>query len=163
MWDSTADRFEMLGRIMYFDFCTYLRALLVKIDRATMLASLESRAPYLHQPLARFAFALPDALRTRGLRTKPLLKAMARRYLPRGIVARRKRGLSVPISRLMRSELRAEFDRHVRDERFEQIGLLPTGRVGELVSEHTAGRANHARALWTLLVLGLWTEQWTGA
>ncbi|MCH8137606.1 MAG: cadherin-like domain-containing protein, partial [Proteobacteria bacterium] len=68
--------------------------------------------------------------------------------------ARRKRGLSVPISRLMQSELRAEFDRHVRDERFEQIGLLPTGRVSELVSEHTTGRANHARALWSVLTRG---------
>jgi asparagine synthase (glutamine-hydrolysing) len=148
---------------MYFDYSTYLRALLAKIDRATMLSSLESRAPFLDPLVRRFAFALPDHLKTDGLRTKPLLKHVASRYLPRRIVHRRKRGLSVPVNQLMRTELRAEFDRLVCDERFEPLGLLPPGLVGELVSQHRDRHANHGRALWTLLVLGMWTEHWMGA
>jgi asparagine synthase (glutamine-hydrolysing) len=163
IWGASVDRFDDLSRVMYFDYCTYLRALLAKIDRATMLSSLESRAPYLDPRVRCCAFALPDHLKTDGLRTKPLLKHVASRYLPRNIVRRRKRGLSVPVNQIMRTELRAEFDSLVRDERFEHLGLLPPGLVGELVSQHRDRHADHGRALWTLLVLGMWTERWMGA
>ncbi len=163
IWEASSDRFDDLSRVMHFDYCTYLRALLAKIDRATMLSSLESRAPYLDPRVRHFAFGLPDHLKTYGLQTKPLLKHVASRYLPRRIVRRRKRGLSVPVNQLMRTELRAEFDSLVCDERFEQLGLLPPGLVGELVSQHRDRHADHGRALWTLLVLGMWTEHWMGA
>jgi len=86
IWDASIGRFDDLSRFMYFDYSTYLRALLAKIDRATMLSSLESRAPFLDPLVRRFAFALPDHLKTDGLRTKPLLKHVASRYLPRRIV-----------------------------------------------------------------------------
>ena len=163
IWQASVDRFDNLSRFMYFDYCTYLRALLAKIDRATMLSSLESRAPYLDPRVRHFAFGLPDHLKVDGIQTKPLLKHVASRYLPRRIVRQRKRGLSVPVNQLMRTELRDDFDRVVRDERFEHMGLLPPGRVGELISQHRARRADHGRALWTLLVLGMWTEHWMGA
>jgi asparagine synthase (glutamine-hydrolysing) len=163
IWQKSAQSFTELSRMMYLDYCTYLRALLVKIDRATMLASLESRAPYLDGTVTGFAWALPDRLKVRGIRTKVLLKQVAMRYLPGRIVHRRKRGLSVPVSQLMGRELCAEFERHVCDDRFAHLDLFPPGRVGEIVSEHETGRAHHARALWTLMVLGMWTEKWTGA
>jgi len=162
IWEASAGHLDDITQVMYFDYCTYLRALLAKIDRATMWSSLESRAPYLDPHLTRFAFGLPDHLKIGGLRTKPLLKRVASRYLPRRIVHQRKRGLSVPITQIMRTALRTEFDRLVRDERFEQLGLLPPGRVGELVSQHRDRRADHGRALWTLLVLAMWTEHWMG-
>jgi asparagine synthase (glutamine-hydrolysing) len=162
IWEASAGH-DTLGRFMYFDSCTYLRALLAKIDRATMLSSLESRAPYLDPHLRRFAFGLPDDLKVSTLQTKSLLKRVASRYLPRRIVHQRKRGLSVPVTQIMRTELRSEFDRLVRDERFEHLGLLPPGRVGELVSQHRDRHADHGRALWTLLVLGMWTDRWMGA
>ncbi len=162
LWDETAG-LEPLTRFMAFDYSTYLReGLLPKVDRATMLASLEARAPFLDPEVTRFAFTLPDNLKVRGLRTKVLLKRTAVRYLPRHVVHRRKRGLSVPINQLMRHELRREYDQHLREERFEDWDLLPPGRVGELVSEHRSRRADHGRALWTLLVLGMWTEHWMG-
>ena len=163
LWEASIGRFDDLSRVMYFDYSTYLRALLAKIDRATMLSSLESRAPYLDPLVRHFAFALPDHLKTDGVRTKPLLKHVASRYLPRRLVHRRKRGLSVPVNQLMRTELRVEFDRLVCDERFEPLGLLPPGLVSELVSQHRDRHADHGRALWTLLVLGMWTEHWMGA
>lgn len=158
--DASADP---LRQVMLFDYLTYLRDnLLVKVDRATMLVSLEARAPYLDRELATFALSLDPGLKVRGLQTKWLLKRVARTLLPRSIVRRRKRGLSVPIAQWINRGLKTEVDRLLAPERLRREGVLRERRVRQLLSEHRAGRANHARPLWTLLVYETWRERWLG-
>src|SRR6266850_1362341 len=82
---------NVLDLAMRWDYASYLRDhLLAKIDRATSLVALESRAPYLDADLTRLAWRLPPDLKVHGLTTKPLLRQVARRWLPRAIVDRRK-------------------------------------------------------------------------
>jgi asparagine synthase (glutamine-hydrolysing) len=148
---------------MLFDYLTYLRdGLLTKIDRTTMLCSVEARAPYLDGQLADFAFRLPTYLRVRGLTTKWLLKEVARDWLPRRIVRRRKRGMSIPLAHWLNDGLRTEVDRLLSPQRLRRAGLLPHARVRQLLAEHRSGRVNHGRALWPLIVLELWRERWLG-
>jgi asparagine synthase (glutamine-hydrolysing) len=155
---------DPLRGAMLFDYLTYLPDdLLTKVDRATMLVSLEARSPYLDRDLTRFALGLPTQFRVRGLQTKWLLKRVAARYLPAGVVERRKRGLSVPIAAWINDGLRATADRLLGRDRLEQAGLFDPGRVGQLLTDHRAGRANHARALWPLIVFERWRERWMGA
>jgi asparagine synthase (glutamine-hydrolysing) len=154
---------DPLRQAMLFDYLTYLRdQLLPKVDRATMLFSLEARSPYLDRDLTTFALGLPTSLKLRGITTKWLLKRVARRWLPRRITHRRKRGLSVPIATWINGELRTEVDRLLDGERLRAQGVLRGERVGQLLSEHRAGRANHARALWPLVVYQRWRERWLG-
>ncbi len=152
---------RVLASAMLLDYQTYLRdQLLVKVDRATMQVGLESRSPYLDPDLTRFALSLDPALKVSGLTTKWLLKQAASHRLPGRIVRRRKRGLSVPIAAWLRGGLRPEAERLLAPERLRRQGVISDVYVSGLLAEHLSGRRNHARALWTLIVLQRWLERW---
>ena len=152
---------EPLRRAMLFDYRTYLRDdLLPKVDRATMLRSVEARSPYLDEAVIRFALALHPSLKVRNMTTKWLLKQVALAWLPRSIVNRRKRGLSVPVSRWINGGLRAEVDRLLDRERIAGRGLLDAGLIHQLLSQHRLGAADHGRALWTIIILEYWFQHW---
>ena len=137
---------DPLNRVMWLDFLTYLPDdLLVKVDRATMLASVEARAPYLDREVMELVLPAPARLKVRGLTTKAILKEAARGLVPDRVIDRKKRGLSVPVARWLNTGLAPLADR--------VLG-------GPLLAEHRAGRRNHARRLWPQLVLALWSERW---
>jgi asparagine synthase (glutamine-hydrolysing) len=152
---------DPLTGAMLLDFRSYLPdQLLVKLDRATMLVALEARSPYLDPAVMDFALRLDPRLKVRGLATKQVLKRAAGAWLPRRIVRRRKRGLSVPIAAWLRGGLGEEVARLLAPDRLRRQGVVSDVYVARLVAEHAAGRANHARALWTLIVLERWLERW---
>src|SRR5258706_185740 len=137
---------DPLNRILWFDFVTYLPDdLLAKVDRATMLASIEARAPFLDREVMELVLPAPSALKVRGFTTKAILKEAARGLVPDAVIDRRKRGLSVPVARWLNTGLASLADR-----------LLDT----PLLAEHRSGKANHARKLWPLLMLALCAEPW---
>jgi asparagine synthase (glutamine-hydrolysing) len=134
-------------RAMLLDYSTYLRdGLLTKLDRATMLHSLESRSPYLDRDVSRFAFSLPDRFTARGLRGKWLLRRVASRRLPPAVLRRQKRGLSVPVAQLLGGRL--------EPARLIRRGLLNARTAGELLPRAPA------RGLWALLVWQRWLDHW---
>jgi asparagine synthase (glutamine-hydrolysing) len=146
---------------LLLDYRTYLRdGLLVKVDRATMLNSIEARAPYLDRDLSAFALALPIGEKIRGLEGKRVLKRAALAWLPGEVVHRRKRGLSVPVAGWINEGLAPEVNRLLEPERLRRQGLLDAVLVGRLLAEHRTGRANHARPLWAALILGRFLERW---
>jgi len=155
------DTGDPVGSACAYDFRTYLRDnLLPKVDRATMLASIEARAPYLDRHVTDFALELDSNFKVRGMTTKWLLKQVAHRWLPRSFVSRRKRGLSVPVATWLNGSLRSETDRLFAQKLIERQGLLHPGNVRQLLVEHRCRYANHGRALWALLMLGYWLERW---
>jgi asparagine synthase (glutamine-hydrolysing) len=135
--------------------------LLTKADRASMSSALELRAPYLDQAVMEFAASLPVEERVHGMATKIFLKRFALRYLPAAIVYRRKRGLSVPLSRWLRGPLHAWAAARLADDRLRIAGVDPGAAVA-LLEEHRRRRADHARALWTLIVLAEWVAWVSG-
>ncbi len=155
-----SDRDALTGA-MLLDYRSYLRDnLLVKVDRATMLSSVEARAPYLDRDVTRFALSLPANLRVRRLTTKYLLKKASEAWLPDDVIYRRKRGLSVPIAGWINRGLRGEVDRLLSPQRIRDDGLINEAYVTELLAEHRAGHANHAKPLWALVMLQYWLETW---
>ncbi len=147
---------ELLDRLQQHDFETALaEALLTKADRGGMRSGLELRAPFLAPAVIEFAATLPVRDRVRGITTKVFLKRYALRYLPRSIVHRRKRGLSVPLAGWLRGPLRSWAAEMLGHERLELVGIRRRD-VLALLDEHAAGRFDHARALWTLIVLTEW-------
>ena len=148
---------------MLLDYRSYLRDnLLVKVDRATMLSSVEARAPYLDRFVSAFALSLPDDLRVRRLTTKWVLKKAAEKWLPKGVIYRRKRGLSVPIANWINGGLRSEVDRLLAPPRLREHGIVNEKYVTRLLTEHRSGRANHGKALWAVIMLEYWIENWAG-
>jgi asparagine synthase (glutamine-hydrolysing) len=159
--DTSPGRDALTGA-MLLDYQSYLRDnLLVKVDRATMLSSVEARAPFLDRDVSAFALSLSANMRVRRLTTKWLLKRAAESWLPQSIIHARKRGLSVPIATWINHGLRGEVDRLLDAGHLRQQGLLDPVVVERLLSEHRSGRANHARPLWPLIVLQYWFENWT--
>jgi len=146
---------------MLLDYTSYLRDnLLVKVDRATMLSSVEARAPYLDRFVTRFALSLPPDLRVRRFTTKWVLKKAAEKWIPKDVIYRRKRGLSVPVASWINGGLRAEVDRLLNPSRLRAHGINEI-YVGQLLADHRSGRANNAKALWAIVMLEAWFERWT--
>ena len=152
---------DALESAMLLDYQSYLRDnLLVKVDRATMLSSVEARAPFLDRDVTRFALSLPSNLRVRRLETKWLLKKAAESWLPKDVIYRRKRGLSVPIAGWINGGLRADVDRLLAPAKLKSEGLMNAAYVARLLDEHRSGKANHAKPLWAIIVFEYWLETW---
>jgi asparagine synthase (glutamine-hydrolysing) len=149
---------DLLDRAQRWDLETLLaEGLLTKADRASMSSALELRAPFLDEAIMEFAKSLRIGDRVRGFKTKVFLKRYARRYLPDHIINRRKRGLSVPIASWLRGPLKEWATAMVEKGLLEQVGIN-TSVALELFAEHFQRKADHSRALWTLLVLGEWLD-----
>lgn len=150
---------ELLDRVQQWDLEVPLaEGLLTKADRASMSFALELRAPFLDQAVMDFASRLPVSERVQGFTTKVFLKRYALRYLPREIVHRRKRGLSVPLGRWLREPLRDWAQEALAPEFLDPLGLR-SAAAREIFQEHLDRRADHARALWTLIVLSHWLQE----
>ena len=153
------DRFPgepSLNRLLWLDFLSYLPDnLLAKVDRGTMLASIEARAPYLDREVMELALPLPATRKVRGFTSKAILKEAVRGLVPGGVIRRRKRGLSVPVARWLNTGLAALAERHLTAPR-----LFPGAPTARLLAEHRSGKRNHARKLWPLLMAELWAERW---
>ena len=146
----------VLDAVQRHDFERSLaEGLLTKADRAGMRWAVETRAPYLDVSVMEFAAALPERERVRGFTTKAFLKRYAERYLPKEIVHRRKRGLSVPLNRWLRGPLRDWAEARLTSPLLLAEGV-DRAAAAALLEEHCAGRADHARALWTLIVATEW-------
>lgn len=146
----------LLDRVQQWDLEIPLaEGLLTKADRSSMNSALELRAPFLDLGVMEFAATLPTSERVHGLTTKSFLKRYALRYLPHSIVHRRKRGLSVPLARWLRGPLHDWAEDLLSNPQLADLGLQAKA-VKELFEEHQSQRADHARALWTLLVLSVW-------
>ena len=151
---------ELLDGILLLDYVTYLpNNLLTKVDRATMLASVEARAPFLNRELVELALALPSAFKVGHFTTKNVLKEAARPILAGAKLNRRKRGLSVPIAAWVNEGLRGEVDRLLERGRLEAQGWLRPEGIHSLLAEHRSGAANHARQLWPAIMFQRWLER----
>jgi len=132
--------------------------LLVKVDRATMLSGIEARAPFLDRHVTDAALAIAGRYHVRGLRTKCVLRRVARAWVPDIILRRRKHGLSVPVPLLLNGPLAHRVDGMMAA--FERVTLFDGPAIAALVRRHRQGDFTHARGLWALLVLHLWMERW---
>jgi asparagine synthase (glutamine-hydrolysing) len=149
---------ELMDRLQRWDLETSLaEGLLTKADRASMSSALELRAPFLDEAVMEFAKSIPVEDRVQGFNTKAFLKRYALRYLPKTIVHRRKRGLSVPIGRWLRGPMHLWAAATLQSGRLERVGINSAAAM-KLFTEHYERKADHARALWTLLVLSEWLD-----
>ena len=129
---------------------------LAKVDLATMGASLEARCPFLDLDLVELAMRIPASMRFRRGQRKGLLRAMARRFLPRELIDRRKQGFAAPVGRWLEgpgwSELLHDL---VLGPQVERRGWFRRDTLQRLVDEHRRGQ-DRGQVLWNLMVLELW-------
>jgi asparagine synthase (glutamine-hydrolysing) len=146
-----------IDRLLALDLSGYLPDdLLRKLDRATMAASLEGRAPLLDHHLVEFACRLPVALKVRGLATKRVLRRAVADLVPAPILRRVKRGLTVPLAHWLAGPLLPL----ARDTlaRLDPVVIRPEA-VRAMLDDHLERRRDNRRELWALVMLQLWQEQ----
>ncbi|MGB3795899.1 MAG: XrtA/PEP-CTERM system amidotransferase [Alteraurantiacibacter sp.] len=127
--------------------------ILTKIDRTSMATSLEAREPLLDHRLVEFAAGLPDGLRVKGRQGKWLLKKAMERYLPEEILYRPKQGFVTPIAEWLRGPLAGKARGIAKSAMLARTGWFDNDRLALLAEEHIAGRADHSRVLWQLVML----------
>ena len=143
-----------LDRAQYADLKFWLPGdILTKVDRVSMAVSLEAREPLLDHRLIEFAAALPERLRTKRGEGKWLLKKTMQRYLPDEVLYRPKQGFVMPIAQWFRGPL-AESARAIGSSAaLARTGWFDAKRLSLIADDHIAGRSDHGRLLWQLLML----------
>ena len=152
-----AAHLDAVTRMQYVDTRVYLPDdILVKVDRASMFNSLETRAPMLDQYLVEYVSSLPARLRVGNGVLKSLLKQVAASIVPAEVLARRKTGFSMPINKWLRGELRTYAYDVLTSASARQRGIFRPQFVEELLKAQAY--ANHGEAIWALLCLELWFQ-----
>jgi asparagine synthase (glutamine-hydrolysing) len=137
--------------------------MLVKVDRTSMLTSLECRAPFLNKELWNFTAQLPEHLLMNGWEKKHILKEAFRSYFPKGFLDRSKRGFGVPVGDWLRSELKPELLSYTERAFVQRQGIFNDGVVEELVGQHLSGKIDNTFRVWTYFCLQKWYTHHYGA
>ncbi len=149
---------DLAGRLMYRDMARYLPGdILVKLDRASMAVSLETRCPLLDHRVIEFAWRLPTAMKLRGSKGKLLLRQVLGRYVPRELTDRPKHGFNVPIGAWLKGPLRDWAGDLLAEGRLRREGLMDPMRVQARWREHLDGH-DRSGELWAVLMVQAWLD-----
>lgn len=139
-------------QLMLADAMSYLpNDILVKVDRASMAASLETRAPFLDHRVASMAWQLPLALKLRDGAGKWALRQLLDRHIPRPLIDRPKAGFAMPIGPWLRGPLRNWADDMLDPALIRRQGWLKPEPVQRIWRAHLAGE-DHTTQLWSVLM-----------
>lgn len=148
---------DTLSRMLWVDIRHGLPDdMLTKVDRMSMLHSLEVRVPFLDHSLVEFAFSLPGSVKLRGKETKWILKETFKDLLPAEILYRRKHGFDVPVGEWFKKELREVIEDVCSEGTVNRRGLFDPRQVQRLIKDHQDGKRDYNNQLWILLSLELW-------
>ena len=150
-WLDEARPFESR---MLLDALSYMPDdILVKVDRAAMAFSLETRAPLLDHRVFEFAWRVPYDMKVRNGIGKQPLRELLHRYVPRGLIDRPKRGFAVPLAAWLRGPLRPWAEELIGPYALHQQRLFDPEPIARLWHQHVHLIANHSGQLWTILTL----------
>lgn len=159
---EAASQFDDYADFMtYHDLLQYLPDdILVKVDRAAMSHSLETRAPYLHPLIVDFSLQLPMQQKIIGSQGKCLMRALLSDYVPDSLWSRPKMGFGIPLREWLRGPLRDWAETLLSTEALEAHQLLPTESLREKWKNFLTATTPDHYELWNALMFQAWYQQW---
>jgi asparagine synthase (glutamine-hydrolysing) len=147
-------------QMMYVDLISFLPDdVLVKVDRAAMAVSLETRAPLLDHRVVELALSLPVSMKLSGGRGKHILRRVLAQHVPPELFERPKSGFGLPVGAWLRGPLRAWAEELLSEQRLGSHGYVRPEMVRRRWTEHLSGRHNWTYPLWSVLMFQSWLEQ----
>lgn len=156
-WPHLADP---VARMMALDGLTYLPDdILVKVDRASMAVSLETRAPFLDREVIEFAWSLPMSMKLRDGKGKWLLRRLVDRDVPSALMDRPKMGFGIPLDQWLRGPLRDWAEALLDADRLQREGYLDPQPIRAAWLKHQRGEASYGYRLWSVLMFQAWLAE----
>lgn len=160
-WYSRNGFGHEMSALMANDILGYLPTdILVKVDRAAMHVSLETRVPLLDYRIVEFAQSLPESMKIRGVESKWILRQLLYRHVPRKLIERPKMGFGVPISSWLRGPLKEWADDLLSLPSFRRSGLLNEKEISRKWVEHRSGIRDWSGQLWMVLMFLAWIKRY---
>jgi asparagine synthase (glutamine-hydrolysing) len=153
-WERSSG--DLLHRLLYTDINSYLIELLMKQDQMSMAASIESRVPFLDNPLVEFTARIPAAHQIKGMAGKFILKEAVEDLLPHDIIYRKKMGFPTPWAYWLSGPQLQQIETLLTEPRSSARGLFRAHAISRIFAEHRAGHRDHGNRIWRLLNLELW-------
>ena len=149
-----------IQKMMVLDSMSYLPDdILVKVDRAAMAVSLETRVPFLDHRLIEFCWRLPQHMKIKQGTGKWILREILHKYVPENLVNRPKMGFGVPIDSWLRGPLRDWAEELLNEKSLANGGLLDPKAVRLKWNEHMSGKQNWQHLLWNVLMFQAWLNE----
>lgn len=146
------------SQMMFMDAMTYLPDdILVKVDRAAMANSLETRVPFLDHRVIELASTLPVSMKLKDGKTKWILREVLYRYVPRRLIERPKAGFGIPLNEWLRGPLREWAETLLDEQRLQREGYFDVKSVRELWLAFVKGGNNYT-LLWNILMFQAWMD-----
>jgi len=151
------ENLNSIEKMMILDAKTYLPDdILVKVDRAAMANSLETRVPFLDHRVVEFAWGLPFDLKLQGGRSKWILREVLYKYVPKELIERPKMGFGIPLDSWLRGPLKEWTYDLLSKENLSKHNLLNNVEITKKIEEHMSGKKNWHYFLWDVLMFQSW-------
>ena len=150
---------DFISKIQQLDLQTYLvDDILTKVDRASMMNSLEVRVPLLDHKFAELSFKIPSNLKMKGNIKKYILKEAFKNILPEGIISHQKQGFAIPLDMWFKNDLKDYSYDVLLNSKFLH-NILEKNQIENMLDNHQKGMRNYGAKIWSLLFLNEWFRQ----